>query len=122
MTAVSTTKLSLALAAAEKFEVKHAFDNEFDLVNCPDVDLVVIVVKARYHYNWSNKQLKQVNYLLRRPSANSTKEAIDLKKAIADILIGEVLSSSMIGYGGGWANVYTKDGLYLLDPVQMELL
>ena len=143
LTAVSTTKLSSAQAAAEKFEVKHAFDNEFDLVNCPDVDLVVIAVKVPYHYKLVKSAIEAGKMIYCEwPLGNGSKEAIDLaelaatkglrtftglqalslpetaylKKVIADGLIGEVLSSSIIGSGGGWADVRVKENLYLLDP------
>jgi predicted dehydrogenase len=76
---VSTTKLSTAQAAAEKFRVKHAFDNEFDLVNCTDVDLVVIAVKVPYHYKLVKAAVEagKMTYC-EWPLGNGTKEAEEL--------------------------------------------
>lgn len=143
LAAVSTTKLSSAQAAADKFGAKYAFDNEQDLVNCPDVDLVVIAVKVPFHYELvkaainSGKMIycewplcndtKQAEELAEMATAKglrnftglqalSLPETIYLKKVIAEGLIGEVLSSSIIGSGGGWADVRSEESLYLIDP------
>jgi predicted dehydrogenase len=143
LTAICTTKLSTAQAAAEKFGVKHAFDNELDLVNCTDVDLVVIAVKVPYHYKLVKAAIEAGKMIYCEwPLGNGTEEAeelagmavakglstftglqalslpetVYLKTVIADGLIGEVLSSSIIGSGGGWAAVRTEGDLYLLDP------
>jgi len=49
--------------------------------------------------------------------AVSLPEITYLKAAIADGLIGEVLSSSMLGSGGVWGAVVRDEGyLYLNDP------
>lgn len=143
LTAVSATKLSSAQAAGEKFGVKHAFDNEFDLVNCPDVDLVVVSVKVPYHYKLVKAAIDAGKMIYCEwPLGNGTKEAeelaemaaakglrtftglqalslpetVFLKKTITDGLIGEVLSSSVIASAGGWADTDIKERLYLLDP------
>ncbi len=143
LTAVSTTKLSSAQAAAEKFGAKHAFDNEIDLVNCQDVDLVVIAVKVPSHYKLVKAAIDAGKMIYCEwPLGNGTKEAeelaemanakglrnfvglqslslpetVYLKKVIAEGLIGEVLSSSIIGSGGGWADVKADELLYMLDP------
>jgi predicted dehydrogenase len=143
LTAISTTKLSTAQTAAEKFGARDAFDNEFDLVNSPNVDLVVIAVKVPYHYKlvkaaieagkmtyceWPlGNGIKEAEGLTEMAAAKglrtftglqalSLPETVYLKTVIADGLIGEVLSSSIIGSGGGWAAVRTEGDLYLLDP------
>lgn len=143
LNAISTTKLSTAQEAAEKFGVKYAFDNEFDLVNCPEVDLVVIAVKVPFHYMLVKAAIDAGKMIYCEwPLGNGTKEAEELaalagakglrtftglqalslpetvyvKKVIADGLIGEVLSSSIIGSAGGWAAVRTEGDLYLFDP------
>ena len=144
LTAVSTTKLSSAQAAAEKFGAKHAFDNEFDLVNCPDVDLVVVSVKVPYHYKLVKAAIDAGKMIYCEwPLGNGTKEAEELaamtnakglrnfvglqalslpetaylKKVIGEGLIGEVLSSSVIGSGGAWADIWAEEYRYLLDPL-----
>lgn len=47
--ALSTTRMSSAEAAAKAFSVPHAFDNHHDLIQHPDVDLVVVTVKVPEH-------------------------------------------------------------------------
>ena len=44
--AVSTTKMNTAQETAQSFGFRYAFDNEYDLVNCTEVDLVVVAVKV----------------------------------------------------------------------------
>jgi len=141
--AISTTKLSSAEVAAKQFGAKHAFDNEFDLVNCPDVDLVIVAVKVPYHYKLVKAAIEAGKMVYCEwPLGNGTQEAQELvkmaaakgvktftglqalslpetfylKKAIANDLIGEVLSSSLIGSGGRWDIVRAEDGLYMIDP------
>jgi predicted dehydrogenase len=48
--------------------------------------------------------------------ALSLPETVFLRKAIADGLIGEVLSSSIIASGGSWADTNVEEKVYLLDP------
>ncbi|MDJ1471089.1 Gfo/Idh/MocA family oxidoreductase [Cytophagaceae bacterium DM2B3-1] len=143
LTAVSTTKMSSAQQAAEKFGVKHAFDNESNLVNCPDVDLVVIAVKVPYHYQLVKAAIDAGKMVYCEwPLGNGTREAeematlandkglrtftglqalslpetIYLKKVIADGLIGEVLSSNILGSGGMWADIRSEGNIYMYDP------
>ncbi len=49
--AVSTNNMESARASAQKFGVPNAFDNEYDLVKHPNVDLVVVAVKVPAHYH-----------------------------------------------------------------------
>src|SRR5947199_1033694 len=49
ITALSTTRRESADAASELFDVPLAFDNHQELVDSPDVDVVVITVKVPYH-------------------------------------------------------------------------
>ncbi|MCF0056364.1 Gfo/Idh/MocA family oxidoreductase [Dyadobacter sp. CY356] len=143
LAAVSTTRMSTAKAAADQFGARYAFDNESDLVNCPDVDLVVIAVKVPYHYKLVKAAIEAGKMIYCEwPLGNGTTEAqhlaslaadrglrtftglqaislpetVYLKRVIAEGLIGEVLSSSVIGSAGGWASSRTTDDLYLLDP------
>lgn len=142
--AVSTSKMSSAKEAADKFGAKYAFDNEYDLVNHPDVDLVVVAVKVPYHYQLVKAAIDAGKMIYCEwPLGNGTAEAEELtamasakglktfvglqavslpeinylKDAIADGLIGEVLSSSMLGSGGVWGPVVIDESyLYLTDP------
>ncbi|MEJ5961441.1 Gfo/Idh/MocA family protein [Pedobacter immunditicola] len=142
--AVSTTNMASAKEAADKFGAKHAFDKEHDLVNHPDVDLVVVAVKVPYHYQLVKAAIDAGKMIYCEwPLGNGTNEAKELaamaaakglktfiglqavsipeitylKAAIADGLIGEVLSSSMLGSGGVWGPVVRDESyLYLNDP------
>src|SRR5258706_9261788 len=58
ITALSTTRRESAAAAAKLFGVPNAFDNHQDLVNSPDVDVVVITVKVPYHLELATAALK----------------------------------------------------------------
>lgn len=50
ITAVSTSNAASAAAAGQLFGVAHAFDNHADLVNHPEVDLVVVAVRVPQHH------------------------------------------------------------------------
>jgi len=84
LTAISTTKLSTAQTAAEKFGARDAFDNEFDLVNSPNVDLVVIAVKVPYHYKLVKAAIEagKMTYC-EWPLGNGIKEAEELTEMAA---------------------------------------
>jgi predicted dehydrogenase len=47
--AVASTRAEGAEAVAAQFRVPHAFDNPFDLIACPEVDVVAISVKVPDH-------------------------------------------------------------------------
>jgi len=142
--AVSTTKMSSAKEAAEKFGAKYAFDNEYELVNHPEVSLVVVAVKVPYHYRLVKAAIDAGKMIYCEwPLGNGTNEAKELaamaaakglktfiglqavslpeitylKAAIGDGLIGEVLSSSMLGSGGQWGGILPDESyIYLTDP------
>ena len=144
LVAVSTTKMSSAQEAADQFGAKYAFDNEFDLVNHPEVDFVVVAVKVPYHFQLVKAAIDAGKMVYCEwPLGNGTKEGEELaemasikniktfvglqavslpevnylKDAIGQGLIGEVLSSSMIGSGGVWGPVVPDESyLYLFDP------
>src|SRR5213592_4614426 len=49
ITALSTTRRESADAAGTLFGVSAAFDNHYELVNSPNVDVVAVTVKVLYH-------------------------------------------------------------------------
>lgn len=49
VTAVSTTKQASAEETARKFDIRHAFDDGVELIQHPEVDLVVVSVRAPDH-------------------------------------------------------------------------
>ncbi len=48
--AVATTKQASADETAKAVGAAHAFDNNADLIACPDVDLVAVLVNVGQHY------------------------------------------------------------------------
>ena len=84
LTAVSTSNLISAKSAADKFGSTHAFDNEFDLVNCADVDLVVIAVKVPHHYKLVKAAIDAGKMIYCEwPLGNGTSEAQELARMAA---------------------------------------
>lgn len=59
LTAVCTTRMESAKISAERFGARHAFDKPADLIGHPDVDLVVIAVKAPDHYGLALNALNE---------------------------------------------------------------
>jgi predicted dehydrogenase len=143
LVAVSTTNLASAQAAADAFGATYAFDNEHDLTNCPEVDLVVVSVKVPYHRQLVTAALAAGKMVYCEwPLGNGTQEAEELTalaqakgirtfvglqaislpetrylhQAIAEGLIGEVLSTSMVGSGMNWGATVQQSLRYLLDP------
>lgn len=143
LTAISTTKMSSAQSAAQKFGAMYAFDSEIDLVNCPEVDLVVVAVKVPLHYQLVKTALEAGKMVYCEwPLGNGTGEAQALaalarahnvrtfvglqalalpetrflQRVITEGLLGEVISSSLIGSGGSWAVVRDEASRYMLDP------
>ena len=49
ITAISNRSKATAVTAGEKFGIKHTFDDNGDLVQSPEVDLVVVAVKVPFH-------------------------------------------------------------------------
>jgi predicted dehydrogenase len=143
LVAVSTTNQASAQEAADKFGFRYAFDNEHHLVNCPEVDLVVVSVKVPHHYRLAKSAIEAGKMVYCEwPLGNGAAEAKDLttlakskgvrtfiglqavilpetrylKKVIADGLIGDVLSSSILASGGAWGASLNKAASYVLDP------
>ena len=143
LTAVSTSNQASATAAATKYGIKHAFNNEFDLVNCPDVDLVIVAVKVSHHYHLVKAAIDAGKMVFCEwPLGNGITEAEDLaalaaergvrnfvglqalslpetvflKTFISEGGVGEVISSSILASAGGWSSARSESDLYLLDP------
>lgn len=143
LVAVSTSHLATATAAAEAFGAPHAFDNAQDLVDCPEVALVVVAVKVPHHQQLVNTALAAGKLVYCEwPLGNGTAEAEAmaalaathgvrtftglqalslpethyLKQALAEGLVGEVLSTTLVGSGRGWGAVTDARNAYTLDP------
>src|SRR5438105_2755669 len=129
ITALSTTRRESADAASKLFGVPLAFDNHQDLVNNPNVDVVVVTVKVPYHLTLTTAALNAGKAVYCEwPLGNGLKEAETLaalakkKKLLAvvglqarsapsinyvrDLIkkgyIGEVLSTTLVGSGMSW--------------------
>lgn len=143
--AISTSNLDSATASAKKFNVPNAFDNEYDLVNFPAVELVIVAVKVLAHYHLVKTAIEAGKMVFCEwPLGNGTAEAVELMnlakinriktfvgmqarslpelKFIRDIIaegqIGKVLSTTIIGAGDNWGTTLSDKALsYVLDPL-----
>jgi predicted dehydrogenase len=127
VTALSASTQQKADAAGEALNIKYRFDNTEDLVNCPEVDLVVITVKTPQHKELVTAAVNAgKNVYCEWPVGNGLNETIELeelarkkgvkafsgiqaqsvpavnyiKDLISEGYIGEILSTSMIASGG----------------------
>ncbi|MBW3129412.1 Gfo/Idh/MocA family protein [Hymenobacter profundi] len=143
LVAVSTSNQASAQAAADAFGAAYAFDNAHDLANCPEVDLVVVSVKVPTHRQLVTAALTAGKMVYCEwPLGNGTPEAEELtalaqakgirtfvglqavarpetrylQQVLAEGLIGEVLSTSVLGSGMSWGATVNQAGQYLLDP------
>ncbi|AEP91662.1 Gfo/Idh/MocA family protein [Bacillus subtilis] len=139
--AVSTSRRESAEVAEKEFGVP-AFDNHQDLVNHPDVDLVVVTVKVPYHHELISAALDAGKMVFSEwPLGNGLAEAEDLAKRaekagvhtavglqarfhpairyirdlIADGYIGDVQGSTLVGSGLGWGNATDRTNAYMYD-------
>jgi predicted dehydrogenase len=142
ITALSTTRRESADAAAARFGVAAAFDGHQDLVNSPDVDVVAITVKVPYHLELATAALEAGKAVYCEwPLGNGLEEAETLAALakqsgvlavaglqarsapsvayVRDLIkqgyVGEVLSTTLIGSGGGWGPTVPAYNAYLND-------
>ena len=138
--ALSASTPESAKAAGERHGVPLVFSNPSDLAQHPDVDLVVVTVKVPYHDELVRPALAAGKMVLcewplsadlaRASSladlAGGVRTAVGLqarsapplrylRDLIADGYVGEVLSTTLVGTGGGWGATYETHGKYLLD-------
>lgn len=144
ITAVSTTNKKSADATASKYGVENAFDNEYNLVNHPDVDLVVVAVKVSFHKHLVETAIDAGKMIFCEwPLGNGTEEAVYLNRlaldkgvktfcglqsgTLPDLLflrdfisegnLGEIFSSAVLGTGDNWGTTLPSESLaYLVDP------
>ena len=142
--AVSTSAMHSAKAAAGKYSIPNAFDNEYDLVKHSQVDLVVVAVKVPAHDHLVRTALNGGKMVYCEwPLGNGTQEATRLRdlalgkgiknfaglqahalpelKYLKDFLslgkIGKVLSTTVVGTGDNWGATLPNEAMaYLLDP------
>lgn len=140
---VANTSLASAQKAAAAFELPHAFENAQALVNSPEIDLVVITVKVPHHHELATAALHAGKHVYCEwPLGNGLAEARELadladakgvvaaigtqmrvapeveylRQLIADGYVGEILSTTLVGSGGGWGGGETDSAhAYLYD-------
>jgi predicted dehydrogenase len=142
--AVSTSNRQSAEAASAVFDVP-AFDNYKELVAFAGVDLVVVTVKVRYHYEmvvaalaagkmvlseWPlGKNLEEARDLTERAAASGLRTAIGLqgrfapaiqhaRRLIQDGYLGDVLATTLVGSGFAWGPETERAREYLFDAAE----
>ncbi|MCK9506256.1 MAG: Gfo/Idh/MocA family oxidoreductase, partial [Porticoccaceae bacterium] len=140
--AVSTTRMESAKAAAEALDIPKAFDNHHDLVNCSDVDLVVITVKVPHHLElvmaaldagkhvyceWPlGNGLAEAEQMAAKAKEKGVKAFVGLQARSAPVInrvrdliaegyVGEVLSTTLIGSGLNWGQFIDPPNAYTAD-------
>lgn len=131
-----------ARRTAEALKLPYAFINVDELVHSPDIDLVTVTVKVPYHLELVTGALEAGKHVYCEwPLGNGLAEARTLAKLaeekgvvavagtqaraaleiehlrqlIADGFVGKVLSTTLVGSGGNWADETTDDLSYLFD-------
>ncbi|MFD2175043.1 Gfo/Idh/MocA family protein [Rhodobacter lacus] len=131
-----------AQRTAEAMGLKHAFASPAELVTSPEIDLVVVTVKVPYHFDLVSLALNAGKHVYCEwplgngldearklaalaakkgvvavvgTQARAAQEILHLKKLIAEGYVGRVLSTSLIGTGGNWADKTSAERYYLYD-------
>jgi len=143
LTAVSHHSLGTSQAAAAKFGVANAFHTTAELVNHPDIDLVVIAVKVTRHRELVEAVVNAGKAVLSEwPLAVSLQDAIRMhdraratgvhaavglqtraapvfnfvRDLVSDGYLGRVTSSTLTGSGILWGDEIPHTYEYTLDP------
>ena len=139
--AVSTSRRETADKAAAAFHVP-AFDNVQQLIDQPDVDLIVVAVKVPLHADivraairsgkpvfceWPlGNGLVETDQLAQEAVAANVRTFIGLqarsspgvnfvRELVRDGFVGDVLSTSIVASAGGWGQTITPADAYTLD-------
>jgi predicted dehydrogenase len=139
---VANTSLQSAKKTARALGLKYAFSSAQELIDCDEIDLVVVTVKVPYHYELVSAALKAgKNVHCEWPLGNGLDEAqklaklakeknvlatvgnqmrtavevLYLKKLIQEGYVGDVLSTSLIADAGNWGAQTIQDLAYLSD-------
>lgn len=139
---VANSSYESSKKAAEAFDIPHAFQNTKELIQSPDVDLVVITVKVPYHFDLVKAALEAGKHVYcEHPLGNGLEETrklaeiaatknvvavvgtqmlvapefIYLEKLLNEGYVGKVLSTTLIGSGGSWAGETVAADYYLSD-------
>jgi predicted dehydrogenase len=141
---VANTSLASAEEAADEMGLSRAFANVAQLVAAPEVDIVTVTVRVPHHLEIVRTAISAGKHVYCEwPLGNGLAEAEELaalarakgvlgvvgiqarvapeiqylKQLIAEGFVGEVLSTTLIGRGGGWGGFIAekKNSAYTLD-------
>lgn len=143
LSAFSHRRIEMAKASAEKFGIDHAVSSTHELVNHPEVDLVVVTVRVPEHLQlvtaaleagksvfseWPlGMNLRDAEAMTSLATAKGVSTMIGLqaranptishmKKLVSEGYVGEVLSASVIGSGISWGEEIEEAFKYTLKP------
>jgi predicted dehydrogenase len=140
--ALSTTRRETAQAASRKYGVSLAFDNHEELVNRPDVDLVVVAVKVPYHLELVRAAVAARKHVFCEwPLGQGLNEALEMEQLVKDAglksfvglqararpelrylrdlvkdgFVGQIFSSTLLGAGMLWGSAVSSAKAYTAD-------
>ncbi|UKJ76708.1 Gfo/Idh/MocA family protein [Azospirillum brasilense] len=143
LSALSHSRIETAKASAEKFGFEHAVSSSDELVNHPDVDLVVVTVRVPEHLHLVTAALQAGKSVFSEWPLGmnlrdaETMNALAAEKGVSAMIglqtranptlrhmrelikqgyLGEVLSASVIGSGITWGEELDEAFRYTLDP------
>ncbi|OAV49291.1 oxidoreductase [Rhizobium sp. WYCCWR10014] len=143
LSALSHSRIEVAQAAAQKFGFDHAVSSTEELVNHPEVDLVVVTVRVPEHLKlvtaaleagksvfseWPlGMNVRDAEAMNELAAATGVLTMIGLqtranpaiwhvRQLVGDGYVGEVLSASVIGSGITWGEEIEEAFRYTLDP------
>ncbi len=139
---VANSTYESAVKAASVLHIPTAFKTPYALIASADIELVVITVKVRYHYDLVKAALEAGKHVYcEHPLGNGlieteqlaaiaaqknvvsvvgtqmvvSPEIIYLEHLIKDGYVGRVLSTTLIGSGGPWSDQTIAADYYLYD-------
>jgi predicted dehydrogenase len=142
ITGVANSTYESAKRSADALKIPIAFQNSSELIQSPEIDLVVITVKVPHHFNLVKEALEAGKHVYcEHPLGNGLKETIELaelavsknlvavvglqmtvspeviylQQLIKDGFVGKVLSTTLIGSGGSWRDSSSADQYYMFD-------
>ncbi len=142
LVAVATTRAETAERSAAAFGARHAFTDPQALIDCPDVDLVAVTVKAPDHYRLTMLALAAGKHVYCEwPLAATTAQAAEMaalaaakgvramvglqargapallraKTLVADGHIGRVIAVRLACALPGGGGRRSREGLYVID-------
>lgn len=137
---VANRSYESSVRTKEAFGFKIAFSSTEELINSPEIDLVVVSVKVPHHYQLVSAALNAGKHVYCEwPLGVNAQEATQLrdlankkglitaigtqgraapsinyiKKLVESGFVGRVLSTSIIASGGNWADQTTSESYYL---------